>query len=683
VYCKEISTICDGADTQYLGAQCAAACPKFPNSTVSSHSYNNITAGNFIDCRNYHLSVAAADAVSATTHCPHAGPFGNSLSASPTSAVCGSNAVNFCALLKTTCPTQYAEYGGDALCLDNALTLAPGTYTDVNGNTLGCRQYHLLVALTSAAVHCPHTSLNASSTCINIPTCDTFCAGMQTTCAGEFADLNSCKLACSFWIQGDLSDTAVNSLSCRAYHLGVAKTSAAAAVIHCPHAGDLGGGVCGSYCQNYCGKIGSVCTGAAIQYSDINQCLALCPAIPTTAASGSATTGGDSLQCRSYHIGVASVSSANALVHCPHAGLDGGPAVCGSLCDAYCDQMVRTCPTTFFADKATCMTACAAYDATGTVGATSGDTLQCRFYHATVATLTGDLTHCSHASVSGGGVCVKANNACTLVNVDVATKTAANPFFGQGYLQGYTINGVEAPRLCLQTGSCYEFQVTSSCFHPLYLTANSNGGVFPDPLVLTTTAGVNGTSACGGTSMFFTPAASFTGNAYYQCEYHTLMGNSITVSSTCSSLIIATSSASTQSTSTSTSNGFNAIVITASMEYSVALSVSSWIQNAGSVVTLSGQALTGVAITSQSVSLSGDLVLDVSALNVYDGMTFTLINATNITGQWDGVTATSTSECVYYQLDVTYAQQLVTCTLTTVSLCFASIESIVLGIALV
>ena len=119
------------------------------------------------------------------------------------------------------------------------------------------------------------------------------------------------------------------------------------------------------------------------------------------------------------------------------------------------------------------------------------------------------------------------------------------------------------------------------------------------------------------------------------------------------------------------------------MEYSIGVSVSSWIQNAGSVVTLSGQALSGVAITSQSVSLSGDLVLDVSALDVYDGMTFTLINATNITGQWDGVTAQSTSECVEYQLDVTYSSTVAIGTLTTVSLCFASIESIVLGIALV
>jgi hypothetical protein len=49
---------------------------------------------------------------------------------------------------------------------------------------------------------------------------------------------------------------------------------------------------------------------------------------------------------------------------------------------------------------------------------------------------------------------------------------------------------------------------------------------------------------------------------------------------------------------TSTSDGFNVIVVTTLMMYSVTVSVSLWTQNAGSVVTLSGQALAGVAITS-------------------------------------------------------------------------------------
>ena len=120
------------------------------------------------------------------------------------------------------------------------------------------------------------------------------------------------------------------------------------------------------------------------------------------------------------------------------------------------------------------------------------------------------------------------------------------------------------------------------------------------------------------------------------------------------------------------------------MEYSVAVSVSSFVQNAGTTVTLSGSALSGVAISSQSVSLSGDLVLDLSGLDVYDGMTITLINATSITGQWQSVSLSgSTSECVEYQIDVQYTSSQAVASLTTVSLCVASIESMMLCIALV
>ena len=71
------------------------------------------------------------------------------------------------------------------------------------------------------------------------------------------------------------------------------------------------------------------------------------------------------------------------------------------------------------------------------------------------------------------------------------------------------------------------------------------------------------------------------------------------------------------------------------------------VQNAGGVLTLSGQALSGVAITSGSVSLAGSLVLDVSGIDVYDGMSFTLINATSITGQWTDISTTGTSsDCI-------------------------------------
>jgi hypothetical protein len=50
-------------------AACMTACAAFP---AAGMKYNtSFTAGNTVECRLYHLSVAATDAASATTHCPH------------------------------------------------------------------------------------------------------------------------------------------------------------------------------------------------------------------------------------------------------------------------------------------------------------------------------------------------------------------------------------------------------------------------------------------------------------------------------------------------------------------------------------------------------------------------------------------------------------------------------------
>ncbi len=100
---------------------------------------------------------------------------------------------------------------------------------------------------------------------------------------------------------------------------------------------------------------------------------------------------------------------------------------------------------------------------------------------------------------------------------------------------------------------------------------------------------------------------------------------------------------------------------------------------------LSGQALAGVAITSQSVSLSGDLVLDITGIDIYDGMTFTLISASSITGIWSRVDITGTySECNQVTVNPEYSSNNVVARVSVIFVCSqASIESIVLGIALV
>jgi hypothetical protein len=105
-------------------------------------------------------------------------------------------------------------------------------------------------------------------------------------------------------------------------------------------------------------------------------------------------------------------------------------------------------------------------------------------------------------------------------------------------------------------------------------------------------------------------------------------------------------------------------------------------QNAGVTLTLSGAAVSGVGISADSVMLDGSLVVDLSGIDVYDGMQLTLVNATQLTGEWESVEAQSSSECIQYEgllcvftvfthsaVQVTYTQQTAIGEVNTVSLC--------------
>lgn len=70
-------------------------------------------------------------------------------------------------------------------------------------------------------------------------------------------------------------------------------------------------------------------------------------------------------------------------------------------CTDFCADYATTCTDTAWD---TCADDCAAFTQ-GDVGATAGDTLECRAYHLGAAA-TDAATHCPHASADGGGVCV-------------------------------------------------------------------------------------------------------------------------------------------------------------------------------------------------------------------------------------------------------------------------------------
>ena len=93
-----------------------------------------------------------------------------------------------------------------------------------------------------------------------------------------------------------------------------------------------------------------------------------------------------------------------------NAGDSGAGDAGADPCVEYCADMMATCATTNggFADAAACSTACAGYDTTGTAGASSGDTLQCRVTHLGFITGAAGFTaddHCPHAGATPTAFC--------------------------------------------------------------------------------------------------------------------------------------------------------------------------------------------------------------------------------------------------------------------------------------
>jgi hypothetical protein len=199
-------------------------------------------------------------------------------------------------------------------------------------------------------------------------------------------------------------------------------------------------------CPTYCNTIMANCTGATnAQYPDMNHCLGSCAAFPVTGSKVTDTTG-NTLGCRIYHSGAAGGSTANATLHCPHAGPGGealnasppgfcsGPSTGGDLCATFCTLQIKTCGSTDapvtvagtaivpqYKNEAACEAVCkngdntanppiAKFDLTHLYATTSaGNSLACRIAHWTNAASNAGLatpnaagvnTHCPHTAAA-------------------------------------------------------------------------------------------------------------------------------------------------------------------------------------------------------------------------------------------------------------------------------------------
>ena len=415
-YCDAVQVACTGDNAQYTSvAACLSYCSAHAQLPLGAAGD---TAGNTVGCRLYHAGLAVAEPDDAAAHCAHAGASGGD--------VCGTWCENYCYLAGANCTGDRALYDDavacGAACGGFGNDGLPGATV---GDTVQCRIYHLGIAGSdgdnTAAIHCPHAAGDGGEVCVDAPpepTCEAYCATVQTACTGEeaqYATEAACMDYCATWAQlpvGTAGDTEGNTIGCRTYHAGVAESSGDTA-LHCPHAGPSGGGVCGAWCDNYCDLAEANCQGEHALYGDGEACATACDGFASDATAGA--IGGDSVQCRIYHLGVAGSDpdGDSAQTHCPHGAEDGG-GVCvppAASCEEYCADVTAACAGDLaqYEDEAACLTYCADWGALplGLVGDTEGNTVGCRQYHAGAAA-EGDeeaIAHCAHAGPSGGDVC--------------------------------------------------------------------------------------------------------------------------------------------------------------------------------------------------------------------------------------------------------------------------------------
>jgi len=145
-------------------------------------------------------------------------------------------------------------------------------------------------------------------------------------------------------------------------------------------------------CEHYCSVTMQNCTAAVAQYASIDSCLGTCNQL-NLGRLGDQNV--DTVGCRLRNADLAEQTGEKA-DYCVNAG-PGGNGSCGSNCESYCKIMAGVCPEQF-ATEQECMTACATVPDHGNynIGVPYEDSIQCRLYHLTSATV--DTTHCPHAA---------------------------------------------------------------------------------------------------------------------------------------------------------------------------------------------------------------------------------------------------------------------------------------------
>lgn len=165
--------------------------------------------------------------------------------------------------------------------------------------------------------------------------CQTYCDTIQAACTGDlqqYQNAETCLGACALFEAGDFDDPRGNTLACR-INQALAARNTGEPDLHCPLAGLVGMGPAGEaecvqdQCQVYCEFMTTVCAGSS-PLGEFEECRTDCASVPNNPKFGPVDVKvkdyDDSIQCRSWHLAVATTN----LVHCSHAD---GSAKCNGM----------------------------------------------------------------------------------------------------------------------------------------------------------------------------------------------------------------------------------------------------------------------------------------------------------------------------------------------------------------
>jgi hypothetical protein len=302
-----------------------------------------------------------------------------------------------------------------------------------------------LAVIGAAAV--PPTMTDCTNYCtLVLEVCVPMGYNIYAGLSGTPMDNSACVDECMQWMRDEtcnptdmfpppLACSGANTYDCRAYHTSAANTTGL--VVHCNHGNPTGGDpTAGFQCvtpastglypmnaldDDHCNTVMNAC-GTYLAADDLDSCLATyqyyagasssamaSPPFPSNAQTYplNASYGtGNTIQCKRYHGQVARTAPTP---HCWHATIGqeaGQAATCGSACDTWCSLQSGACGV----DMTMCMTNCTGSGAPAYKGylqsstqAVTGNTLDCRIYHTSVAAAlaVGDplrTAHCGHGA---------------------------------------------------------------------------------------------------------------------------------------------------------------------------------------------------------------------------------------------------------------------------------------------